>query len=116
MIVKSYKVSILEVPSIEELSNGNLKIDSLRIINLDDLLAKLSIPQLSAQEIYRGRSILITGAGGSIGTEICLQILKIFSQIILLEHDEYALYKITQKYFLLRSRIIKCVTNIGFSM
>ena len=70
--------SILEVPSIEEITDGRAQIENLRRIDIEDLLDRdvvEPIPEL-LQKGIKGKVILITGAGGSIGSEISMQIIK----------------------------------------
>ena len=76
--VQDLGFSILEVPSIEEITEGKARIDNLRRIEIDKLLERdivLPIPELLGKGI-KNKNILITGAGGSIGSEISNQIIK----------------------------------------
>ncbi len=95
-----YKVPILEIPSIEELTIGNAQINTLRPIDFEDLLGRDQInPQSSLLgEKFRNSIILVTGAGGSIGSELCRQILNLLPRkLILLENNELSLYNIEKE-------------------
>ena len=89
--------SILEVPSIEEITEGKAKIENLRRIDIENLLARdvvEPIPQLLNKGINR-KVILITGAGGSIGSEISIQIVKMKPRkLILIDINEKNLYEL----------------------
>lgn len=87
------------VPSYVDLIAGNATVNNLKTVTPDDLLGRSKV-DLDTPEIaktYAGRSILVTGAGGSIGAELCHQLLNCNPRrIVLLERSEIALYKIDQ--------------------
>ena len=89
--------SILEVPSIEEITDGRARIENLRRIEIEELLERdvvKPIPELLQQGI-KDKVILITGAGGSIGSEISSQIIKMKPRkLILLDINEKNLYEL----------------------
>ncbi len=89
--------SILEVPSIEEITDGRAQIENLRRIDIEDLLERNvvePIPEL-LQKAVKDKVILITGAGGSIGSEISLQIIKRKpAKLILIDINEKNLYEL----------------------
>jgi Predicted nucleoside-diphosphate sugar epimerases len=88
---------ILSVPGLAELVSGRAKIDHLSEVSIDDLLGRESaspITELLEANII-GKNVMVTGAGGSIGSELCRQILKNKPQrLVLFELSEYALYSI----------------------
>jgi FlaA1/EpsC-like NDP-sugar epimerase len=94
-------LSVMTVPSIEDLISGRVAVSRIRHIELDDLLGRDPI-QLDSQGLQQwlgARSILVTGAGGSIGSELCRQIAGYKPQcIVLLENNEYSLYRIEQEF------------------
>lgn len=98
--LRPYGVSVLQVPSVEEISSGLTRIDALRPIAIEELLGRDAVPPdptLLGPGI-RGRCILVTGAGGSIGAELCRQILRLEPRrLLLLERSEPALYAIDQE-------------------
>ena len=102
-IVKSFQtlgISMLQVPSVDDLTSGRALIDALRPIAIEDLLGRDEVapdPQLLGPGI-RDAVVCVTGAGGSIGSELCRQILKLSpARLILLERSEPALYAIEQE-------------------
>ena len=107
-IVDSFQsrgITMLQVPSVDDLTSGRARIDALRPIAIEDLLGRDEVPpdpQLLGPGI-RDAVICVTGAGGSIGSELCRQILALSpARLILLERSEPALYAIEQE---LRSRV-----------
>ncbi|OGS94110.1 MAG: capsular biosynthesis protein [Gallionellales bacterium RBG_16_56_9] len=95
------KVKIKVTPPLQELVNwsGRLRVQDMREIEIEDLLGRGQVapdPELISRCIT-GRSVMVTGAGGSIGSELCRQILmQKPSRLILLEMSEFALYSIEQ--------------------
>ena len=95
-----FNVEVRVLPSIRELAGSAIELGSLRSVELQDLLRREPI-QLDEAEIsssVSGRRILVTGAGGSIGGEICAQLVKHDpSELILLGHGEQPIYDIVQR-------------------
>ncbi len=95
--IQDYGFSILEVPSIDEITEGKSKIGNLRRINIEDLLQRdivNPIPELLINSIQNS-IVLITGAGGSIGSEIGLQLCKLNpKKLILIDSNEKNLYEL----------------------
>lgn len=95
--LSSLGIVIEMVPSLHRVMNGNESLSAIREIRLEDLLARSVVApdtELFSSRI-NNKSFLITGGGGSIGSEICKQILKNNpSEIIILENNEYNLFKI----------------------
>ncbi len=95
-----YNIPVLQIPSIEELTTGKANIDNLRPISIKDLLGRDSIlpdPDLLGPGI-KGESVCVTGAGGSIGRELCIEIIKLNpKKLILLDISEPSLYEIEQE-------------------
>jgi len=85
------------VPTLSELDNHGPDVGSLRQIRLEDLLGReeISLDDKKVCHFIRGKRVMITGAGGSIGSELCRQLLT-FSpeQLILVDHAEFNLYQI----------------------
>jgi len=94
-------VDVLTVPSYEDLVSGRVTISQVRHVELDDLLGRDPVVLDSAglRGWLAGRVVMITGAGGSIGSELCRQVVR-FSpgRLILLEQNEFALYAIEQEF------------------
>ena len=92
-----FSIPILEIPSIEELAIGKAKISNLRPIKIEDLLGRDPIIHKSKflGEKIKDSIILVTGGGGSIGSELCRQIIRFNpKKLIILENNELALYSI----------------------
>jgi FlaA1/EpsC-like NDP-sugar epimerase len=89
----------LTVPSYEDLISGRSQLTTIRHVELDDLLGRDPVVLDSAglREWLGGRVVMVTGAGGSIGAELCRQIARYRpARLVLLEVSEYALYQIQQ--------------------
>ncbi len=93
-------LKVLVVPGIEELSSGKLSISALREFDLEDLLdrAPLDLNDKKITEMIHGKVALVTGAGGSIGSEICRQIAaRTPARLILVEQCEVLMFQIEQE-------------------
>jgi FlaA1/EpsC-like NDP-sugar epimerase len=91
---------IMTVPGLRELMLGNARFGELREVAIEDLLGRDSVEpsQHLLAKCVAGRSVLVTGAGGSIGSELCRQIIRLRpSRLVLLDHSEFALYRIEQE-------------------
>jgi len=89
----------LTVPSYEDLISGRSQLTTIRHVELDDLLGRDPVVLDSAglREWLGGRVVMVTGAGGSIGAELCRQIARYRpARLVLFELSEYALYQIQQ--------------------
>tara|TARA_X000000368_G_scaffold417570_1_gene414329 strand:- start:1693 stop:3570 length:1878 start_codon:yes stop_codon:yes gene_type:complete len=113
--LKKYPVIIKSLPDISEILRGQLNISDLKTIRIEDLLKR---PERSPdknlmEKDIAGKNILVTGAGGSIGSEICRQV---FNQkpslLILFEINEHALYEI-EKELLNRNPDFKIIAVLG---
>ncbi len=93
-------VAAMTVPSYEDLVSGNVTVSQLRRVELDDLLGRdpVTLDNEGLSGWLRGRVVLVTGAGGSIGSELCRQILKFAPhRLVTLETNELALYNLEQE-------------------
>lgn len=94
-------IKALTVPSYDDLVSGKITVSQIRNVELDDLLGRNPV-ELDNEGLYRlleGRTVLVSGAGGSIGSELCRQITKFRpSQLIFFELNEFALYNIEQEF------------------
>ena len=93
-------VKVKTIPAPEEIVSGRFTVSDMRPISVNDLLRRDPVEPLTQliREAVEGHNILITGAGGSIGSEICRQILHARPRkLILLDHSEFALYAIEQQ-------------------
>ncbi|GAM73821.1 UDP-N-acetylglucosamine 4,6-dehydratase [Vibrio ishigakensis] len=93
-------VEVLSVPTIEEMLKDDQEIQSVREVPVEDLLGRDPVPprkDLLVQDI-EGKAVMVTGAGGSIGSEICRQVLKNNPKtLVLFELTELALYSIDKE-------------------
>jgi FlaA1/EpsC-like NDP-sugar epimerase len=91
------KVRVRTLPAVEDVAAGRFTVSDLRPIEIEDLLGREPVPPdqtLLARNI-KGKSVLVTGAGGSIGAELVRQIVRQDPRrLVLLEHSEAALYEI----------------------
>ena len=88
------------VPSMSELVNGSLAADAVREVEIEDLLGRDAVaPDLTLlSKCVSGKVVLVSGAGGSIGSELCRQILRLQPlRLVLMELSEFALYTIEQE-------------------
>tara|TARA_Y100001970_G_C14257765_1_gene876870 strand:- start:7684 stop:9657 length:1974 start_codon:yes stop_codon:yes gene_type:complete len=98
--IQGFEIPVLKVPSIDDLTSGIARIDSLRPIEIEDLLGRGAVsPYKNLLEAStKNLNICITGAGGSIGREICRQIINLSPKsILLLESSEPSLYYLEQE-------------------
>jgi len=98
--LESYPVLVRTVPGVSELAQGKLKIDDLNVVSINDLLGRDPVPpnQDYLRSNISNKVVMITGAGGSIGSELCRQIIQIQpKKIILFEQNEFSLYAIDQE-------------------
>jgi FlaA1/EpsC-like NDP-sugar epimerase len=88
------------VPAFEDLLSGRVAISQLRAVELDDLLGRdpVQLDDVGLQELLTDKIVLVTGAGGSIGSELCRQIARFSLQkLVLFDASEFALYNIEQE-------------------
>lgn len=93
-------IPVLTVPSYSDIIGGRVTISELRPVELDDLLGRdpVILDNSGLAQWIGAQTVLVTGAGGSIGAELCRQILRFGPRnLILLEQSEFALYQITEE-------------------
>jgi FlaA1/EpsC-like NDP-sugar epimerase len=98
--IRVARVAVRTLPSVTDLAQGKVSISDLRELDIDDLLGREPVAPnhiLLAKNIV-GKVVLVTGAGGSIGSELCRQILSVApAKLLLIEQSEFALYGIHQE-------------------
>ena len=97
--LEEYPVKLVKIPEIGQLTQGNLKSDDLKEINIEDLLGRDTVEPDTylLNSCIENKVVLITGCGGSIGSEICRQIIKLNpKKLVLIEQSEFFLYDIDQ--------------------
>lgn len=93
-------VKALMLPALTELAPGQGFLSQVRNIDLEDLLGRdaVNIDTPHVEALLSGRVVMVTGAGGSIGSELCRQILRFApAQLIALDLSEYAMYRLTEE-------------------
>jgi len=99
-LLEPFKIPVRTLPGLMDLVGGQISISDIRDIDIVDLLGRDSVPPIN-QLLFKNienKVVLVTGAGGSIGSELCRQIIRLRPKcLILLEQSEYALYAIEQE-------------------
>ena len=98
--VRSARVAVRTLPSMNDLAQGKVSISDLRELDIDDLLGREPVApnHILLTKNILGKVVLVTGAGGSIGGELCRQILQVGpSKLLLIEQSEFALYSVQQE-------------------
>ncbi|MBF1725463.1 MAG: polysaccharide biosynthesis protein [Streptococcus sp.] len=88
------------LPNIDDVMSGNLHVQQLRNVEIEDLLGRdpVHLDQTMIEKQLRGKKILVTGAGGSIGSEICRQVAKFKpKEIVILGHGENSIYQLNME-------------------
>ena len=98
--LERFSVRVRTLPGVAELAQGKIQIEDLREVSIDDLLGRDSVSpnnDLLFSNI-ENKTVMVTGAGGSIGSELCRQIIALKpQQLILFEQSEHALYQIEKE-------------------
>jgi FlaA1/EpsC-like NDP-sugar epimerase len=95
-----HPIKLRTLPSLREIASGKYQVSQLREIDIDDLLGRSSVPADPEllQRMIAGRSILVSGGGGSIGSELCRIIARLEPRaLVVLEANEFALYQIERQ-------------------
>ena len=118
--LSKFPLEVKVLPSVDNIVNGEVTIDSIKHVQVEDILGRDAVvPKESLlKKNIKGKNILITGAGGSIGSELCRQILNLGpKKIVLFENSEFNLYSIHQELSQNRKRseiILKLATVTNF--
>ena len=110
------KVKTLIVPMLEDILDGKVSVNEFRDVQVEDLLGRepVKLDDSGISEEITGKTILVTGAGGSIGSEICRQVMKYQpAKIVLLGHGENSIYTIEMELRTLYKDAIKIITEIA---
>ena len=115
--LNKYKVSVKTLPSVQDIVEGRVSVSDIKDLTIEDLLSREQVPpnlELLSKNIT-SKIVMVTGAGGSIGSEISRQIIKLKpKKLLLIELSEFALYKISEdlKNIDQNIKIIPILTNI----
>lgn len=110
-------LAVLTVPSFEDLMSGKVSVSQIRPIEVEDLLGRepVKLDDAGMHDFLEDQVVMVTGAGGSIGSELCRQIVR-FDPAVLVCYDlsEYALYQLEQEFASrnIKSRVIYLVGDI----
>ncbi|OYQ23098.1 hypothetical protein B7L09_08370 [Pseudomonas mandelii] len=95
--LERFPLHVRSVPGFMDLASGRVKVDDIQEVDIADLLGRDAVPAQGdlLEHCIKGQSVLVTGAGGSIGSELCRQILALRpTTLLLFEHSEFNLYSI----------------------
>ena len=114
--LNQYEISVKTLPSISEIVDGRVSISDIKDLNVEDLLNREEVaPDLKLlNKNINSKTILVTGAGGSIGSELCRQIIRLRpNKLLLLELNEFALYRIYEELVTLNKyiKVVPLLTN-----
>ena len=93
-------LAVMTMPSYDDLLAGRLSVSNIRRVELEDLLGResVSLDDAGLHQLITGRVVMVSGAGGSIGSELCRQIAKFSpSRLVLLESSEFSLYRMDEE-------------------
>ena len=96
-LLEGFPLHVRSVPGFMDLASGRVKVDDIQEVDIADLLGRDAVPAQEdlLEHCIKGQSVLVTGAGGSIGSELCRQILALRpTTLLLFEHSEFNLYSI----------------------
>ncbi|NOZ09266.1 MAG: polysaccharide biosynthesis protein [FCB group bacterium] len=99
-MITQYPVEVRELPGLEKIIDGNISVDNVVKVEVEDILGREPVTPIKGllEKNITGKSVLVTGAGGSIGSELCRQILELKPEkLVLLERSEFNLYSVTQE-------------------
>jgi FlaA1/EpsC-like NDP-sugar epimerase len=99
-ILQKLHVKFVTAPSLEQMATGKVSLTRFRPVEIQDLLGRepVSIEREDIREIIQGQVVLVTGAGGSIGSELCRQVVSFNpSRLLMVEQSEYLLFEIEQE-------------------
>ena len=105
--LEGFPLHVRSVPGFMDLASGRVKVDDIQEVDIADLLGRDAVPAQDEllEHCIKGQCVLVTGAGGSIGSELCRQILALHpTTLLLFEHSEFNLYSILSE---LEQRIIR---------
>ena len=115
--LQKYKLKVQTLPSVEDIVDGKITVSNIKEFQINDLLNRDQIKPIQTlmYKNIKSQVVMVTGAGGSIGSELCKQILRYEPKILILfEISEFALYKIYEELRLINKdvKIIPLVSNI----
>ncbi|WP_390483081.1 polysaccharide biosynthesis protein [Pseudomonas guariconensis] len=118
-MLEPFPLHVRSVPGFMDLASGKVKVDDLQEVDIADLLGRDAVPPQKElfERCIKGQSVLVTGAGGSIGSELCRQVVSCGAKILVLfEHSEFNLYSIhreLEQYILRNALSVRLVPILG---
>lgn len=112
-LLEPYAVHVLSMPSVSDIAQGKVTFDTLQEVDIADLLGRDPVEPVTAllQANVTNKVVMVTGAGGSIGSELCRQIMQLQPRkLVLFEQNEFALYAIEKE---LQQRNITVLPVLG---
>ena len=115
--INKSKIIVKTLPSVQDIVDGKISVSDIKDLSVEDLLSREQVQpnlELLSKDI-NSKVVMVTGAGGSIGSELCRQIIKLRpKKLLLLELNEFALYRINEELNnnILNFKIIPLLTNI----
>ena len=98
--LEALKIPVMTMPGMDDLVSGRLKIQDIKEVEIGDLLGREPVQPDSKllNQCIHGLNVMVTGAGGSIGSELCRQIARLgCKSLVVFDHSEYNLYRIEQE-------------------
>jgi len=98
-------LEVLTVPAIDDLMSGKVSVSQIRKVDVEDLLGRdaVKLDNSGLHKLIEGHTVMVSGAGGSIGSELCRQIVKFNpSVLVCLDISEFSLYQLEQELSLLK--------------
>lgn len=114
-LANQHGLEVLTVPSIDDLMTGRLSISQIRRVDVEDLLGRdaVDLDNSGLKSLIQEHAVLVSGAGGSIGSELCRQIVKFKpSTLICLDISEFALYQLEQALAGISTRLVYVVGDV----
>ena len=116
-LANSLGIEVLTIPGIDDLMSGRLNVSQVRRVDVEDLLGrdKIKLNNSGLNKLLNKKVVLVSGAGGSIGNELCTQLIKFKPKtIVCLDISEYALYSLEQSLIneKIKSKLIYIVADI----
>lgn len=114
--LESLPVHVKTIPGYSDLIAGHARVDEIRDVDVEDLLGRDAVPPNDSllDACIRGKAVMVTGAGGSIGSELCRQIVRLGpTHLVLFEASELALYTIERDLRLVAQRENLAVEIVG---
>ena len=115
-LLEPHSVHVRTIPDINEIARGRLTFDTLREVDIGDLLGRESVPpnETLLHANIRDKVVMVTGAGGSIGSELCSQIIENKPRcLVLFEISEFQLYSIEKKLAAINEENCRIIPILG---